>query len=59
LRAVRYSKYADEARSLKKFFKTKQGGFQFAFQANFNEKIRENLSKVAKPVKKPFLAGEL
>jgi hypothetical protein len=42
---VKYSKYADEARSLKKFFKTKQGGFQFAFQANFNEKIREKLEQ--------------
>jgi hypothetical protein len=56
---VRYSKYADEARSLRRLLKTKQDGFLFAFQANFNEKIREDVSKVAEPVKKPFLAGEL
>ncbi len=42
-----------------RLLKTKPDGRQFAFQANFKEKIRENVSKVAGPVKKPLLAGEL
>jgi len=56
---VRYSKYADDARSLKKTLQNKARSFSVRTSVQFQYEDCAAVTKVAEPVQKPFLAGEL